>query len=134
MTEEDEAWKPDIRETIHDLNKRIDGFLMWLSWNQLLHSISYSNNGQKKDMKDHQEQKQQQNLLVVTHGVWMECLFRKLKPEILEHDGKKRRVHNCDLYRLDLVCCWEKKMDQKEGENNQWNCTNVLLENVKFLE
>merc|ERR1712130_916486 len=35
MTEDDEAWNPNERESFKDLNRRIDNFLVWVSWNQL---------------------------------------------------------------------------------------------------
>jgi hypothetical protein len=131
MTEEDEAWKPDQRETLNDLSQRIDNFLVWLAWNQLHCIITKSSTNIDKnnehDISVHQDQLQEQHLLVVTHGVWMECLFRKFCPQILEGG---RRVHNCDLYKADLVCSWKKK--GKEG--SEWVCTKILLNDVRFID
>ena len=111
MTEEDEAWKPDRRETLDALGSRIDNFLRWLSWHHLvqLHDIlNISNNNANKTNNANNAK---QHLLVVSHGVWIEYLFHKYKPEILQPNGKKdsderRRVHNCDLFCVELVCQW----------------------------
>lgn len=72
MTENDDAWSPDRRETIHDIRHRISLFLETLS------------------------QREETNVVVVSHGVWIERCFHMCCPEALEH-GKKR-VHNCNVF------------------------------------
>lgn len=72
MKEDDEAWSPTKRETIHELRDRVLLFLQQLSTLP------------------------QSNILVVSHGVWIETCFRCFCPEALDH-GRKR-VYNCDLF------------------------------------
>eukprot|EP00551_Chaetoceros_affinis_P004960 CAMPEP_0203671546 /NCGR_PEP_ID=MMETSP0090-20130426/7297_1 /ASSEMBLY_ACC=CAM_ASM_001088 /TAXON_ID=426623 /ORGANISM="Chaetoceros affinis, Strain CCMP159" /LENGTH=238 /DNA_ID=CAMNT_0050536631 /DNA_START=127 /DNA_END=840 /DNA_ORIENTATION=+ len=73
MKEEDEDWKPDERETFMNLHQRIDNFLLWTSWNQLLTMISEKQNASGDNHKQRTNEKRaekRQNLLVVSHGVW----------------------------------------------------------------
>ncbi len=72
LTEDDDDWRPDARETREDVSQRIHNFFVWLM--QQPHS----------------------NVAIVTHGVWMECALLNYCPEALEF-GKKR-VFNCDVY------------------------------------
>ncbi len=123
MTEEDEAWRPDERETFHDLSKRVNNFLFWLSFNHLLYTESKGENQIKDDNS------KQQCILAVSHGVWIECLFHLYKPEILQ-GGK--RVHNCDLYCVDLVGAWSKNMTNTHNLDD-WKCDKISLEDVKFI-
>ena len=83
MTEEDEMWKPDQRETFINLHIRIDNFLLWTSWNQLLQILSEK----QQSAKMYKNQMKSQHLLVVSHGVWMECLFKKYYPQILQGES-----------------------------------------------
>mmetsp|Transcript_18115 Transcript_18115/g.41567 ORF Transcript_18115/g.41567 Transcript_18115/m.41567 type:complete len:235 (-) Transcript_18115:210-914(-) len=77
MTEMDEAWKIDTRETLDDVGRRIFLFLKLIVG------------------------RPETNLVVVTHGVWLEQCFRLVCPQVLEH-GRKR-VYNCDMFALDCV-------------------------------
>ncbi len=77
MTEFDEAWREDIRETLNELRLRISHFL------ELLVSRSET------------------NIVVVTHGVWLEQCFRVYCPQVLDHG--RRRVYNCDMFAVDCV-------------------------------
>jgi broad specificity phosphatase PhoE len=70
MTEDDELWKPDQRETLEGVHERIHEFMEWLV------------------------QQPQSHVVVVTHGVFMECCLEYLCQGCLE--GK--RVYNCDAY------------------------------------
>ena len=133
MTEEDRDWKPDQRETFMNLHKRIDNFLIWTSWNQLLKTISEDGS---VPIDDHKQERMKQNriknqhLLVVSHGVWMECLFRKYYPQIL--DGG-RRVHNCHLFSTDLVCSWVKDTCESSSGGGLWRCKKISLDGVEFI-
>jgi broad specificity phosphatase PhoE len=77
MTEADELWHPRQRETMHHMANRITTFM-----NTLV-------------------QQSASNIVVVSHGVWIETLFAMLAPEVLDH-GKKR-VHNCDMFEAKVV-------------------------------
>jgi len=112
LTELDEAWKPDSRENLQNVQDRIDIFLQWLSWNQLVQS-SDKPGGENSAS----------TLLIASHGVWMECLFRMHYPSILE-GGK--RVYNCDIFRAVLECKWEKI----DGE---WKCTQLYMSHVNLV-
>mmetsp|Transcript_40595 Transcript_40595/g.112799 ORF Transcript_40595/g.112799 Transcript_40595/m.112799 type:complete len:107 (-) Transcript_40595:19-339(-) len=72
MPEHDDAWSPNHRETIHDIQCRISIFLQTLS------------------------QRQESNIVVVSHGVWIERCFLTYCPEALDHGNK--RVHNCNVF------------------------------------
>lgn len=71
-SEDDIDWQPHIRETRDDVVRRIDNFFTWLT------------------------QQPQQSIVVVSHGVWIECALLKYCPQVLEF-GKKR-VFNCEAY------------------------------------
>lgn len=77
MTEYDEAWHEDIRETLNELRHRISLFLKLL--------VS----------------RPEANIVVVTHGVWLEQCFALYCPQVLEHG--RRRVYNCDMFAVDCV-------------------------------
>ena len=157
MTEEDEQWKPNQRETLLDVSKRVHNFLLWLSWNQLQHILLVSSSSSSsstttttngEEIEEDGTCQFHQRLLVVTHGVWMESLFHRFCPEIL--DGGKR-IHNCDLYRADLVCSWEQRYDETNNNNDddngdhddislrrsnnmRWICNDISLEDVKIID
>jgi broad specificity phosphatase PhoE len=88
MTEQDEAWTPHRRETLSDVNRRIDHFFDWLLLVSMLPSSSLSSNNGVV-------------VVVISHGVWIECLLRRFVGAL--PDG--RRVHNADAYaiRLELL-------------------------------
>ncbi len=69
MTETDEAWKSYHRESWNDVKQRVDQFLAWLV------------------------QQPQTNVVVVSHGVWIETLLRTYAATVL---GDERRVYNTD--------------------------------------
>lgn len=78
MTEDDQAWSPRIRETIDQLQNRVAEFLS----NCLV-------------------QRPETNIVIVSHGVWIEACFHRFCPEALDHG--KRRVYNCDIFAGDCV-------------------------------
>ncbi len=132
MPEADEQWKPDRRESINEVNHRIDSFLCWLSWIGLHNTApaAPAATDEQNNNDTNINTSKLWNFLVVSHGVWMECLFKRFYPQIL-HGGK--RVHNCDVFRADLVCQW--KWKQKSSENDgKWKCHGISLENVSFLD
>ena len=47
-------------------------------------------------------------MAVVGHGVWIEMCLMHYCPEVL--DMGRRRVHNCEVYRLTLVSDWEESV------------------------
>lgn len=128
MTESDEKWKPDRRESFQDVYNRIDSFLLWLTWVGLQKLHSQKDTNSNENLENETELKNLQQFLIVSHGVWIECLFNKYFPQIL-CGGK--RVHNCDLYRAEVVCTWKKEMNEEGG---QWQCHGISLENVTFLK
>ncbi|KAL3798305.1 hypothetical protein ACHAW5_010642 [Stephanodiscus triporus] len=77
LTENDDDWRPDNRETRGDVSRRIKNFFVWL-------------------MKQPHS-----NVAIVTHGVWMECALMNYCPEALEFGTK--RVFNCDVYSGKLI-------------------------------
>eukprot|EP00553_Chaetoceros_curvisetus_P001226 CAMPEP_0204619500 /NCGR_PEP_ID=MMETSP0717-20131115/5859_1 /ASSEMBLY_ACC=CAM_ASM_000666 /TAXON_ID=230516 /ORGANISM="Chaetoceros curvisetus" /LENGTH=174 /DNA_ID=CAMNT_0051633515 /DNA_START=32 /DNA_END=553 /DNA_ORIENTATION=+ len=109
MTEEDEAWRPDKRESLSEVRHRIDRFLVWLSWNQ----VHYVNNGNTSNDV-------QGPFLVVSHGVWMESMLGKYCPSLLEGD---KRVYNCDIYRATLVGQWG-----RDSVESKWECAGIHIE------
>lgn len=78
MTEDDDAWSPDRRETLDDVKRRIVAFLQDLA------------------------QREETNIVVISHGVWIECCLNMLCPEAL--DNGQTRVHNCNVFVGDCVC------------------------------
>jgi len=78
LTENDTDWQPSVRETHHDVLRRIQNLFHWL-----LHQNNHD------------------NIAIVTHGVWMECALLHYCPEVLEFG--KMRVYNCDVYCGTLV-------------------------------
>lgn len=79
MTESDEAWTEDRRETWDDIAGRVRRFLAWLvAWRQSA-----------------------DNVVVVSHGVWIETLLHLQAPNVLGRSD--RRVHNTDAYACECV-------------------------------
>lgn len=76
MTDEDQAWQPDHRETMTDIERRVDESLAWLV------------------------QRTESNIVVVSHGVWIECCLQRYCRRILEGG---RRVYNCDAFSCEAV-------------------------------
>lgn len=75
MTEHDVLWSPTSRETWDDIRIRLDRFLAWLV------------------------RVPQTNIVVVSHGVFIEFLFRTYLPDMLGD----RRVYNTDAFACQCV-------------------------------
>jgi len=75
MTEHDDAWSPTWRECWDDIRIRLDRFLAWLV------------------------RQPHTNIVVVSHGVSIEFLFRTYMPELLG----ERRVYNTDAFACHCV-------------------------------
>lgn len=82
MKEADENWKPDQRETVSDVESRVHAFLCALPKNK------------------------ESNIVVISHGIWVEVCFHRYCPEVLEFG--KRRVHNCNVFVGELISKDEK--------------------------
>ena len=78
MTENDDAWKVDSRESIIDVHCRVVSFL--------------------KEVATFREN----NIVVISHGVWIETCFKSFCPEALDHGSK--RVHNCNIFVGECIC------------------------------
>lgn len=76
MTEHDDAWSAERRESWGDIRTRVDACLAWL-----VH-------------------RNEDRIAVVTHGVWLEALLRTYSPATL---GESGRVHNCDAFSCQIV-------------------------------
>lgn len=76
MSSIDEIWSESSRETLEDVVSRVNKFLEWLV------------------------QREEVNVFVVSHGVWIECCFEAHCPGFLQH-GK--RVYNCDCFIGEVV-------------------------------
>eukprot|EP00980_Cylindrotheca_fusiformis_P009748 scaffold2149_cov187-Cylindrotheca_fusiformis.AAC.26 len=72
MTETDLAWSPNSRENFTQVHQRIAIFLESLP------------------------RRPESNIVVFTHGVWIEACLNAYSPETL--DNGKRRVYNCDIF------------------------------------
>jgi len=70
MTEADDKWSPTHRESWGDIQGRVARFFSSLV------------------------QLNEENIIVISHGVWIETCFRMYRPEFLE----ERRVYNCDTF------------------------------------
>ena len=77
MTNHDELWHPQQRETISHMAHRIRTFLDMIS------------------------QQPASNIVVVSHGVWIETCLALMAPEVLDHGQK--RVYNCDMFHAKCV-------------------------------
>lgn len=73
MPNEDVLWQPHQRETWQQVDQRVQSFLQWIVT------------------------RTEDSLLVVSHGVWMECCLRQY---LLE---KQQRVFNCDAFSCQIV-------------------------------
>jgi len=137
ISEQDEDWRCDQRETVHDVNRRIDDFLQWLTWSELVQSQSSSSNtgtgtrtrtgsGTRNQASTHDINKDNtysSTCLVISHGVWMECLFKRYFPRIMEGG---RRVYNCNLFRATVESDWEKRGDA-------WKCNGINISCVDII-
>jgi broad specificity phosphatase PhoE len=71
MTEEDEGWRSDERENYKDVVQRVNQFL------------------------DKLVKRPETNIVVISHGVFIECCFYTHFPDALIGGD---RVRNCDLF------------------------------------
>ena len=76
MTVEDELWKLTERESVPEVIQRVNQFLHWLV------------------------QRPETNIVVVSHGVWIECCFYVHSPQTLANGD---RVRNCDCFAAECV-------------------------------
>lgn len=135
ISEQDEDWRRDQRETVHDVNRRIDDFLHWLTWSELVQSqpqsqsqSSSSNTGtstrsQAPTCDINKDNTYNSTCLVVSHGVWMECLFKRYFPSIMEGG---RRVYNCNVFRATVESDWGKRGDA-------WKCHGIDISCVDLI-
>lgn len=93
MPVDDEDWKLAERESVTDVVQRVNRFLQWL--------IST---------------RSETNIVVVSHGVWIECCFYAHCPDALKNGD---RVRNADLFYSECV-----------SQNGQFQ----RLENVRRIE
>jgi len=77
MTEDDTYWHPTNRETMTAMRQRIAEFM--------------------HDLCKYEED----NIVVVSHGVWIEACLHLLAPAILE--GGKKRVYNCNMFFAECI-------------------------------
>jgi broad specificity phosphatase PhoE len=75
MTENDEKWSASERESWGDIRGRVSIFLSRLV------------------------QRGEENIVVVSHGVWIETCLRTHRPDALG----MRRVHNCDAFACQCI-------------------------------
>ena len=133
ISEQDEDWRCDQRETVHDVNRRIDVFLHWLTWSELVQSqsqaqSSFSNTGtdtcsQASTCDINKDNTNSSTCLIISHGVWMECLFKRYFPRIMEGG---RRVYNCNVFRAIVESDWEKRGDA-------WKCHGINISSVDLI-
>lgn len=71
MAEQDQDWKATKRESQQDVIRRVHSFLQWLAT------------------------REEENVVVVSHGVWIECCLQVFCPGALSGG---ERVQNCDMY------------------------------------
>jgi broad specificity phosphatase PhoE len=77
MTEIDEGWQPDWRESIENVTNRIQAFFAWLA------------------------KRPERRIAIVSHGVWIECMLMHYCPHVLQYG--QIRVYNCDIYSGDCL-------------------------------
>jgi len=78
LAERDELWKSDRRESWGDVRDRVRTFLSSILCKRT-----------------------EDNIVVVSHGVWIECCLEIGSPGILSADSK--RVYNCDAFACKVV-------------------------------
>jgi broad specificity phosphatase PhoE len=93
MTENDTMWKPDQRETWQSIEQRIQSFLQWLV------STTSSSSSSLPTQQHTTNQRNCKNIIVVSHGVWIEVLFRMCAPNYLGD----RRVYNLDAFACQCI-------------------------------
>jgi len=88
MPEDDLLWTYSERESLSSVCNRVK---------QMFHHLAtiYCSSS------THQQYKDNTVILLVTHGVWMECFLNQFAPHLMQ--GGARRVYNGDVYRGELV-------------------------------
>jgi broad specificity phosphatase PhoE len=76
MTDRDEQWSDSTRESFDDVIKRVSQCFQWVV------------------------QREESNICIVSHGVWIEACFQAFFPDMLRGGT---RVHNCDFFQGQLV-------------------------------
>lgn len=76
MTEKDERWSETSRETLDQVVARVQDFFRWVV------------------------QRPENNVFVVSHGVWIECCLNAFFPLMLQGGA---RVYNCDCFEAEIV-------------------------------
>jgi len=122
MTEDDLDWHPEYRETMDHLVQRVHDFLFWLISRHFHSTYFPDEENELMEVTDPPTC----SVLLITHGVWMESCFMRYCPEVLDWGSK--RVHNCNLFRGDLVGMW-----QQDLSTLKWHCIGMALENIRFL-
>lgn len=107
FAEEDPYWRPDKRESMHDVKVRAASFFGWLASNCLEETIG-----------------------IVSHGVWIEICLLHYCPEVLNNG--QRRVYNCDIFKAKCVSIWEEKAADTGGQK-EWNLVTVGLEGCEMV-
>eukprot|EP00957_Ditylum_brightwellii_P003390 257223-Ditylum_brightwellii.AAC.1 len=105
MSENDDCWKPDKRESWNDVIERVDDFFHWLST------------------------RPEKVVVIISHGIWIETVLRWFCPSALGSDGK-RRVYNADVYRGEFVASLEADQADANGATRR----TIQLQNVILLE
>jgi Histidine phosphatase superfamily (branch 1) len=103
MTQDDLYWQPDQRETLDQVAHRIQAFLDWLV------------------------QQPHEHVVVVTHGVFLEQLWRMYSPAVLQlpplngsSRQKFRRVHNLDVFQSECVSQYVSSGSTDHGRRQQF--------------
>ena len=102
MTEQDEIWKPTSRESWQDLEGRIDAFFAWI--------VTLP----------------EENIVVVSHGVWIEACFRRYQPSVLG----SRRVYNLDAFGMECVSTTDTQQQAPTAIIHPSNYRFVRIQNV----
>jgi broad specificity phosphatase PhoE len=76
MTNDDALWSAEWRESIADVQARIQKALNWIV------------------------RRPEDLMVVVTHGVWMEVLLQR---HLSEQPPERRRVYNCQAYACQVI-------------------------------
>lgn len=78
MNENDDLWKDNERETWNDIEIRVDEYIQW------------------------QIQRNESNIIIVSHGVFLERFLQKFAPTLFNNDSH-RRVYNLDAYAMECI-------------------------------
>ena len=94
MTEDDELWSETTRESIVDLEQRIVQFLNMLC------------------------QRQENYIVVVSHGVWIETMLHRYDPTTLSNG---QRVYNCNAFATQCVSMSSSTINNNNDQENHNN-------------